>query len=80
MTVIELSAWKLTFSLLILCIFPPFDSSENYDDYMFYLAKMLQIVDEFGSPYVYICCDFNANLLQTSRFGKELRKVCSIIV
>ena len=38
---------------------------------------MLQIVDEFESPYVYICGDFNANLLQTSRFGKELRKVCS---
>ena len=44
---------------------------------MFYLAKMLHILDEFESPYVYICGDFNANLLQTSRFGKELRKVCS---
>ena len=38
---------------------------------------MLQIVDEFGSPYVYICGEFNPNLLQTSRFGKELRKVYS---
>ena len=27
--------------------------------------------------YVYICGDFNANLLQTSRFGKELSEVCS---
>ena len=41
------------------------------------VVKMLQIVDGFESPYVYICRDFNANLLQTSRFGKELRKVCS---
>ena len=65
-----------SFSLLILCIYLPFDSSENYDDYMFYLAKMLQIVEEFGSPYVYICGDFNANLLQSSRFGKELKQVC----
>ena len=38
---------------------------------------MLQIVDELGSPYVYLCGDFIANLLQTSRFGKELRKVYS---
>ena len=38
---------------------------------------MLQIVDEFRFPYVYICGDLNANLLQTSRFGKEFRKVCS---
>ena len=37
---------------------------------------MLQIVEEFGSPYVYICGDFNANLSQSSRFGKELKQVC----
>ena len=65
-----------SFSLLILCIYLPFDSSENYDDYMFYLAKMLEIVEEFGSLYVYICGDFNANLLQSSRFGKDLKQVC----
>ena len=69
-----------SFSLLILCIYLPFDSSENYDDYMFYLAIMLQIVEELGSPYVYICGDFNTNLLQSSRFGKELKKFAGIIV
>ena len=29
------------------------------------------------SPYVYMGGDFNANLLHTSRFEKELRKICS---
>ena len=75
--IVDLEINRTSFSLLILCIYLPFDSSENYDDYMFCLAKMLQIVDEFRSPYVYICGDFNANLLQTFIFGKKLRKVCS---
>ena len=43
------------FSILVLCVYLPFDSSENYDDFIFYLAKILQIVKEFRSPYVYIC-------------------------
>ena len=63
-------------SVLVLCAYLPFDCPENYDDYMFYLSKILQIVEEFGSPYVYVCGDFNANLLQSSRFGKELVKLC----
>ena len=29
------------------------------------------------SPYVCMRGDFNANLLHTSRFEKELRKICS---
>ena len=36
---------------------------------------MLKIVEEFGSLYVYICGEFNANLLQSSRFGKELKQI-----
>ena len=43
------------FSILVLCVYLPFDSSENYDDFIFYLAKILQIVKEFRSPYVYVC-------------------------
>ena len=28
------------FSILVLCVYLPFDSSENYDDFMFYLANL----------------------------------------
>ena len=65
------------FSILVLCVYLPFDSSDNYDDFMFYLAKILQIVEEFRSPYVYVCGDFNANLKKPSRYGKELTKLCN---
>ena len=37
-------------SVLVLCPYLPFDCPDNYDDYMFYLSKILQIVEEFGSP------------------------------
>ena len=65
------------FSILVLCVYLPFESSENYDDFMFYLAKILQIVEEFRSPYVYVCGDFNANMKKPSRYGKELTKLCN---
>ena len=44
---------------------------------MFYLSQLLQIIEDFSSPYVYICGDFNANVLSHSRFGDELRRLCS---
>ena len=65
------------FKALFLCVYMPCDSSENYDDFMFYLSKLLQIADEFPSPHIFICGDFNANIQQPSRFGKELIDVCN---
>ena len=44
---------------------------------MFYLNQLLQIIEDFSSPYVYICGDFNANVLSHSRFGDELLRLCS---
>ena len=37
-------------SVLVLCAYLPFDCPDNYDDYMFYFSKILQIVEKFGSP------------------------------
>ena len=48
-----------------------------FDDYMFYFSQLLQIIEDFPSPYVHICGDFNANVLSHSRFGDELRRLCS---
>ena len=43
---------------------------------MFLLAKISQIIDEFQTPYVYVCGDFNANTRCTSHFGDELSQLC----
>ena len=66
-----------SFKALFLCVYLPYDYAENFDDYMFYLSQLLQIIEDFSSPYVYICGDFNANVLSHSRFGDELRRLCS---
>ena len=66
-----------SFKALFLCVYLPYDLAENFDDYMFYLSQLLQIIEDFSSPYVHICGDFNANVLSHSRFGDELRRLCS---
>ena len=43
---------------------------------MFLLAKISQIINEFQTPYVYVCGDFNANTRWTSQFGDELSPLC----
>ena len=50
-----------SFGVLFVCVYLPYDCSDNFDDYMFLLAKISQIIDEFQTPYVYVCGDFNAN-------------------
>ena len=52
-----------SFKALFLCVYMPCDSSENYDDFMFYLNKLLQIADEFPSPHFFICGDFKTNAI-----------------
>ena len=39
---------------------------------MFYLSKIFQIIDEFQSPYIFVCGDFNANIRSPSQFGDDL--------
>lgn len=65
-----------SFSVLILCVYLPFDSSDHYDDFMFLLNKIVDIIDSHSSPYVYVNGDFNANMRTPSRFGKELSLTC----
>ena len=66
-----------SFTALFLCVYLPYDCAENYDDYMFNLSQLLQIIEDFTSPYVYVCGDFNANIYSHSRFGNELLRLCS---
>ena len=39
--------------------------------------KLLHITDEFSSPYIFLCGDFNDNTQRESRFGKELVDMCN---
>ena len=64
------------FTILIICVYLPYDSSDNYDEYKHYLAKLNHIINEHDSPYVYVVGDFNAYTTNGSRFGRELQEMC----
>ena len=61
-----------SFTALFLYVYIPYECSDNHDDYMFYLSKIFQIIDEFQSPYVFVCGDFNANIRGPSQFDDDL--------
>ena len=65
------------FHCTFLCVYLPYDCSDNHDDYMFDLSKLFQIIDEFQSPYIFVCGDFNANIRSPSQFGDDLLQLCS---
>ena len=65
------------FTALFLCVYLPYDFSNNLDDYMFYLSKLLQIIDGYPSPYIFLCGDFNSNNADRSQFGTALSPLCS---
>ena len=44
---------------------------------MFYLSTIFQIIDEFQSPYIFVCGDFNAHIRGPSQFGDDLLQLCS---
>ena len=59
MTVTELWAYNLYWFYL------PYDCAEFFDDYLFYLSQLLQIIEYFSSPYAYNCGYCNANVFFT---------------
>lgn len=62
--------------LLFLGVYLPYDTKQNFDQYVHYLAKVKCIVDDFDSPYVCVLGDFNADIIKQSDFGKELQSFC----
>ena len=53
----------------------PFQSVDNYDDFVNILADLHSIILETNTSFISIVGDMNANL--SSHFGKELIDFCS---
>jgi exonuclease III len=63
--------------ILIICVYLPTNSRENFDEYVSYLGKIHSIVDEANTSNVYIVGDWNANLLKETEHGIELVHFCA---
>ena len=59
-------------TLLILNIYMPYCSSDNYEEFIAYLAKTNFFIESANTPTVMAIGDFNADLSRDQRFGKEL--------
>ena len=47
-----------------------------YDDYNFYLNKIITIIESANTPYLFVLSDFNADIQSDSVFGSELIGFC----
>ena len=63
-------------SFLLINVYLPFESVDNAEDFTYSLSYLDTIFSEFDSPYGYACGDFNANIKQHSKFGKEIIDFC----
>jgi exonuclease III len=63
--------------ILIICVYLPTETPDNFDEYVSYLGKIHSIVDEAQTSNVYIVGDWNANLLKNSVHGSELINFCA---
>ena len=49
--------------VLFLCVYLPYDTKRNFDEDVFYLAKLKSIVEDYESPHVCTLGDFNADVM-----------------
>ena len=63
--------------MLFVGVYLPYNTQLNFDRYVYYLAKLKTIVDDFDSPYVALLGDFNADIVKGTEFGKELQSFCN---
>ena len=62
--------------MLLIGVYLPYSTHQNFDTYVHYLAKLKTIIDDFDSPYVCVLGDFNADIVKATEFGKELESFC----
>ena len=51
--VLGLEIQSSDFKILLLCVYLPYECDHHYDDFMHYLAKLKNIIDDANTPYVY---------------------------
>ena len=61
---------------LILNGYLPYDNGDNLDEYLFYLYKINEIFENYGSQYVMAIGDFNTNTSDINNEGDHLKRFC----
>ena len=64
-------------SMLLLCVYLPYQCNDNYDEYLNCMNKIVQIVFEYPKANVYVMGDFNSDLSRGDLFGDEFMQICN---
>ena len=75
--VLGLEIQSSDFKILLLCVYLPYECDDHYDEFMHYLAKLKNIIDDADTPYVYIFGYFNSNIARSTVFGNEFSDFCN---
>ncbi len=67
-------------NLLLLNVYLPYESHNNFDEFMQYLGKINSIIQDWNTPYVCVLGDFNADTykdrVRNNLFGNEFIIFC----
>ena len=69
-------------TVMLINVYLPYNSTNNSDEYLYYLSKIEHIVSTYNSPYCYVVGDFNADVTKDEnhaiqhKFGSELYNFC----
>ena len=64
-------------SMLLLCVYLPYQCNDNYDEYLNCMNKIVQIVFEYPNANVYVMGDFNSDFTRGDLFGDEFMQICN---
>ena len=78
LTGIEFTFSNVFTALIFLSVYLPFESCDNYDEYMHYITCIHEIKESNPSPYIYMYVGIIMPIfLPTLFFGNELLSLCN---
>ena len=64
-------------SMLLLCVYLPYQCNDNYDEYVNCMNKIVQIVYDYPNANFYVMGDFNSDFTRGDLFGEEFMQICN---
>ena len=74
--IVAVHVLSVVYELSICNVYLPYETPDNFDDYMHYLAKIKECIKGSITHSGYVIGDFNANISKNTKFGSELTHFC----
>ena len=64
-------------SMLLFCVYLPYQCNDNYDEYLNCMNKIVQIVFEYPNANVYVMGEFHSDFTRGDLFRDEFTQTCN---